>query len=449
MKNIITISSKLNSIWKKLYIVWWWCREKILNGNSSINLDTYTDIDLTTDATPNEMKKVLKVIKEVWKKYWTLIIIENGQVFEITTFRRDIGILDNRKPVKVTFTNRLDLDSKRRDFTFNAIYFDVQDNVFIDPEFGIKDLENKKIRFVWNIEDRITEDALRILRFVRFKNYYNLEIWENNYFPVLKEKAILLKNISIERIKQEFDKILLLKNNINALNDLIDIGFFKIFLPEINNLNKTPGWPKHHLEWNVWIHTLMTIAELNKIFEKWFDIFDKNWEEIIRFFDPKEKLDLYRTMLLHDIGKFKTFSQDENGNVHYYGHEEIWSELFVDIAKRFKLGNNSKKLIKYLIDNHLKVFKAQDMKKLKSRKFMMNKYFEFLILVWTADNFGKIPTNEECIIRLKEFYKEFLLKLKTKVFLTGNDILRKYPNLKGREIKEKLNAKNDEILLEE
>ena len=440
MQNLRSISAKLQTIWKKVYIVGWWCREKILKTNNK------TDIDLTTDATPDEIKKVLNVIKEVWKKYGTLIIKEWEEIFEITTFRSDIWILNNRKPVEVIFTTDLELDSRRRDFSFNSIYFDVENEYFIDPQKGIDDLKNNKIRFIWSILERINEDALRVLRFIRLKNKYNFEIAEDSYFKILKQNIFLLKNISIERIKEEFDKILLLENNINALQDLKKTGFFETIIPEIENLEKTLGWTKYHLEWNVWIHTLMIIKELNKIFNNWFEIYNKDWKEIKKYFSNQEKLDFYWVMLLHDISKYETYSKDTNGNIHYYNHEKLWTEKAKVILKKLKFSSISTKKILWLIENHLKIFKIFDMKILKSRKFMMNKYFEDLILVWIVDHLWRIPVDDDLIWRLKNFYKEFLFILKDKIFLTWNDILRKYPDLVWINIKNKLNALNDQIL---
>jgi tRNA nucleotidyltransferase (CCA-adding enzyme) len=441
MQNIKSISQKLQTIWKKTYIVGWWCRKNILK-NSEI-----TDVDLATDTTPEEIKNVLCVIKEVWKKYGTMIIKEWDEVFEITTFRSDIWILNNRKPVKVEFTNDLVLDSKRRDFTINSIYYDVENEVFINPQNGIQDLQNSIIRFVWDIENRIKEDALRILRFVRLKNKYNLKVAENNYFDILKQNIDLLKNISVERIKEEFDKILLLEKNIEALNDLKKIWFFETIIPEIENLEKTPWWPSHHLEWNVWIHTLMIIKELNKIFKNWFDIIDKNWNDIKKYFTNDEKIDFYWTMLLHDISKYETYSLDEKWGVHYYNHEKLWSIKSQIILKKFKFSSKSIKKILWLIENHLKIFKVFDMRILKCRKFMMEKYFEDLMIVWIVDHMWRIPSDENLVLKLKEFYKDFIIILKNKKFLTGRDIIKIYPWINWIEIKNKLNSKNDEILL--
>ncbi len=440
MENIEIIADKLTQIWKNLFIVWWYVRAKILW------IDYKWDIDLTTDANPEEMEKVLFVVAEVWKKYGTLVIREWNEVFEITTFREDIWILDNRKPVEVKFTTDLYLDAKRRDFTFNSIYFDVQNDLFIDPENGIDDFKNNIIRFVWNPTDRINEDALRILRFIRFKNAYNLSSAFDNYFDILKGNIDLLKNISTERIKDEFEKILLLENNIQALKDLKQIWFFALFFPEIDILDKVSWWPKYHLEWDVWTHTLMTIGELNNIFEKWFDTYDKNWKSIIKYFENTEKIILYRTMLLHDIWKYDTYEKCDNGNSHYLNHEHIWVEKFNDIQKRFIFTNNQKDIISWLINNHLKVFKVSEMRILKARKIMMHKYFEYLMVIWFSDHLWRIPASQDLIINLQDFYKEFLLILKDKKFLTWKDILEKYPDLKWYKIKERLEAMNDRIL---
>lgn len=441
MLNLKSITHKLHSLHKKAYIVGWFTREKILWLKYS------WDIDLATDATPDEMEAVLKVIKEVWKKYWTLIIKEWNETFEITTFRKDIWILDNRKPVNVEFTDSLEMDSQRRDFTFNAIYYDIENETYLDPQNGIADIKNKIIRFIWNPNDRINEDALRILRYIRFKNKYSLNNFDKWIFKVLKNSINLLKNISVERIKEEIDKILLLENNIQALKDLKEIWFFEEFLPEVDKIEQTPWGPWHHLEWNVWIHTLMTIKELNSIFLNWLELCDNRWNELVITYTSQEKLDFYWTLLLHDISKHETYSIDEKWLVHYYDHEKLWAEKVKNILNDFKFSKKSTMKIIWLIENHLKVFKVFDMRILKARKLMMHKYFKDLIVVWIADHLWRIPTDENLVTKLKEFYKEFMVILSFKRFYTWDYILSKYPELKWIEIKNRLNALNDEILI--
>lgn len=427
IKQLKIISEKLGKVGKRVYIVWGYTREKILGW------DYGGDIDLATDASVDEMKENLRVIKEVWKKYGTMIVKEWDMVFELTSFRKDIWILDNRRPVKVEFTDSLEEDSSRRDFSFNAIYYDVASEKYIDPHNWIQDLNDKIIRFIWLPTDRIKEDALRILRFIRFKNRYSFWLWEENYLEILKQNIWLLKNISIERIKEEFDKILMLENNIWALKDLKYIWFFDILIKDVDSLEKTPGCPKHHLEWNVWIHTLMTIWELNKYF-------------LEKQYSTETKLDLYWTMLLHDIWKNTTFLKDYNNNVHYYGHEQESYHRAKEILKQFKFSNKSTKKILWLIENHLRVFKVFEMKTLKARKFMMHEFFKDLIIVWIVDHRWRIPTDEQLIDRLFKFYNTFIKKLKNKKFLNWTDILKKYPDLEWVAIKNKLEALNDSIL---
>lgn len=441
MKNLKNISKKLSKISKKVYIVWWWCRDYYLGVKFN------WDIDLATDANPLEVANSLDVLKEVGKKYGTLIIKEWYETFEITTFRSDIWILNNRKPVDVEFTTQLYKDSKRRDFTFNAIYYDLENNNFINPENWIEDIKNKIIRFVWNPENRIEEDALRILRFIRFKYKYCLSDAHKDYFEIIKSKIHLLNNISIERIKEEFDKILLLDNNTKALEELMNLWFFKEFIPEVHNLLNTPWWPNYHLEWNVWIHTLMTIKELNNIFNNHFLFPDKNWNFWKLTFSQLEKLDLIWTLLLHDIWKFESYFIDDNNRVHYYNHENIWYEKFLIISSKLKFSNTSKNKIKYLIKNHLRIFKVFNMKDLKAKKFMLEKYFKELIIIWIADNLWRIPKKPEIWYEIINFYADFLKYYSKLEFYNWNEILNIYPNLNWFEIKNMLDLKNNEILL--
>ncbi len=428
MTNIVTIQNKLKEIDKKLYIVGGFCREKIL-GN-----DNEWDVDIVTDATPDEMKQVLKIVWEVGKKYGTCIVSEWGEAFELTTFRKDIGSINYRKPAEVAFTDSLEEDSERRDFTCNAIYYNPETQEYIDPQNGTQDIENGVIRFVWNIEDRIQEDALRILRFIRFKNRYNFKVVDDTYWDILKQNIEILKNIPMERIRQELDKILLHPSNTNALEDLKYIWFLKIFLPELDCLDKYP-WNKYHLEWDVWIHTKMCIEEMNNIVKR--DAI--TWER---------KLLLLWAILLHDIGKAPTFTVWADWESHYYDHENIGAQMFKnELVERLKFSNEFEKKIYFIIKQHLRVFIIPEMRKLKARKLMMENYFDDLLLVWEADNKWRRLQKLEAFENLLSIYADFKVLLETKQFLTWEDIMNKYPELKWREIWERLKQLNDQILI--
>jgi len=418
MENVIKIAKKLQKIWKKLYIVWGYNRDILLW------LEKW-DIDLTTDATSDEMKKILKVVWEVWKKYGTLIISEWWEVFEITTFREDIWSINNRKPVEVVFTNDIKKDAQRRDFTMNAIYFDVLEEKYIDPVWWMLDLENKKINFIGNTQDRIDEDALRILRFIRFKNKYNLEA-KNKDFEIIKQNIALLKNISTERIREELDKILLNKNNVSALEDLKEIGFLKAFMPSINNLEKAPWWKTSHTEWNVWVHTMMVIEELNKL-----NITD---------------ISLYYTVLYHDTWKVDTFILNEEDNYSYPNHADYSLNYFVEESKNLTFSNKELKRIKYLIANHDKIYRLQKMDKVEVIKFVMSEYIEDLLILMKVDSFWKMPVDKEKFKTRIDFINKLIKASNEAKLLTWKDIIKKYPKLKWRQIWEKLEQENNKIL---
>ena len=420
-QEIHIIAQKLS--WKgfRCFIAWGWCRDHFVGIDSR-------DIDLFTDALPEEVKKELTVVGEVGKKYGTCIVKEWERTFEITTFRKDIWTINNRKPAKVIFTSSLDEDSKRRDFTCNAIYYDILNEKFIDPRWGIEDIQNKILRFVGKPDERMEEDILRLLRYVRCKHKYGFTDGAKTYLKIFQEKLPLLTNISIERKKEELDKIIVLKNNVEALSELKKMGFFKHFILEIEALEKTPGGAPWHLEWDVWVHTLMTIKEMNLLPQE------------------KEKLDLLWTMLFHDIGKAVTVSFWPNKRVHYYAHEEIWAKMFQKLAKNWNFSNASTEKITWLIQNHLKVYHTLEMSPVKRHRFMMHPYFELLLLVFEADKKWRLPVSVEWVEKTKKYYKKFQKKLVGIKFFTGDDVMKKFPELKGKDIGEKLSKWNDNLL---
>ncbi len=420
MNNIISIAKKLKSINKSAYVIWSYCVSRILW------IKHYWDTDLATDALPEEMEKVLNVVWNVWKKYWTLIIKEWWEPFEITTFRKDIWSINQRKPVNVAFTHSLEEDAARRDFTVNCIYLDPLCDKYIDPFWWIKDLENNIIRFVWDINERLNEDVLRLLRYVRLKSKLWLKEADANYNKIIKNRVEELENISVERIKEELDKILLSKLNIDWLKYLKEIWFFARFIPDIDNLSKTIGWPKHHLEWNVWIHSLMLIEELNKL--------DSN------------DLDMYWACLLHDIWKFQTIDHDKDWNVHYYNHDKLWAQMFKkNIARKFRFSKKSTDKIFWLIDNHIRIIHILEMKKYKAYRFILNKHFKDLITLCRCDSLWKIPREWKRVDDIEKFYTESMKKLSKVKLLTWDDILKKWPNLKWNEIGKRLEEGNSKV----
>jgi poly(A) polymerase len=211
-----TIFSKLNEVGKEGQVKFvGGCVRKAVSGE---NID---DIDLATSLEPDEVKE--KLVKENLKiietgiSHGTLTIILNNKSFEITTLRKDV--LTDGRHAKVVFTKNWEEDASRRDFTINSIYADIEGRIF-DPLNGIKDLQNGKIKFIGNVEERIKEDYLRILRYFRFFNQYSKEKHDENTIRIIKKNINGLNKISKERIFSELKKIL---SNENLYQLFLDI----------------------------------------------------------------------------------------------------------------------------------------------------------------------------------------------------------------------------------
>ena len=164
------------------------------------------DVDIATSAMPNEIKEIFKRTVDIGIEHGTVMVLENDESYEITTFRTESTYKDFRHPDSVTFVRSLTEDLMRRDFTMNAIAMDMEGNL-IDPFNGLEDIDKRIIRAVGKPEERFQEDALRMMRAVRFAAQLDFEIEEETLLSI-RQKAKLLTNIAIERIQVEFEKLL-------------------------------------------------------------------------------------------------------------------------------------------------------------------------------------------------------------------------------------------------
>lgn len=323
MKNIISdelmdLFNILNSSYES-YFVGGAVRDMILGY--SIN-----DYDITTLATPDEIRETLHMYKTIDIGGYLGTVLARTENFsvDITPFRIEGEYKNYRKPEEVIFSKDVRDDIKRRDFTINAILYNGE---FIDYVGGIEDLKNKIIRAIGDPEERIKEDALRILRAVRFASKYDFEI-EDGLKSAIISNVSLLKNISYERIRDEFVKILLDKNVKLGINLLKELHILDIILPEIVETYDYDQNSKYH-ENNLYDHILNVVG-----------------------YSP-EVLEIRLAALLHDLGKPSTFSMGEDGVAHYYGHEEESSEIARNVLRRFKFSNEIIKNVRILIENHM------------------------------------------------------------------------------------------------
>lgn len=282
------------------------------------------DWDVTTSALPDETEKVFsgfKVIK-TGIKHGTVTVIVNGCPVEITTFRKESGYTDNRHPDNVEFVSDLAEDLKRRDFTVNSLAYNEKEGL-IDLYGGLFDLENGIIRTVGDPRERFSEDALRILRAVRFSSKLGFSIEEKTY-AAAKELKENLKNVSAERIFSEFTKTLCGKNVRNAL-----LFYHEIITEIIPEMKPCVGFEQHS-KWHL------------------YDVY----EHIVRsveYIRPTAELRL--TMFFHDIGKPDCFFT-RDGEGHFYGHPEVSAEKTDKILRRLKAPTALREEVVFLVKNH-------------------------------------------------------------------------------------------------
>ena len=225
----INVLEKFNEAGYEAYFVGGCVRDYLLN-------DEFSDIDITTNALPDEVKQIFKKSIDTGIQHGTVTILINGDSFEVTTFRTEDDYIDHRTPEKVEFVSDLKEDLDRRDFTINAMALDSKGKLY-DYHCGEKDLRNKIIKTVNNPNERFFEDALRMLRAFRFSSKLGFEI-EENTLKAIKNNAELIKFVSIERIVNEFRKLLTGKGNKRSLELLLDskLNNYIPFLYEISEI---------------------------------------------------------------------------------------------------------------------------------------------------------------------------------------------------------------------
>lgn len=271
------------------------------------------DWDITTSAAPEQVKALFRRTVDTGLAHGTVTVMMEKEGFEVTTYRVDGEYEDGRHPKEVTFTASLEEDLKRRDFTINAMAYNPSTGI-VDLFGGLEDLENKLIRCVGNPLERFTEDALRIMRAVRFSAQLGFQIEENtkNALGVL---APNLRHVSAERIQVELIK-LLVSPHPDYLRIAYETGVTKEFLPEWDVCMVTEQNTPHHC-YTVGEHILHSLLNIRA-------------DKVLRL-----------TMLLHDIGKPAVKKTDENGRDHFKMHGPESEKMAHDILRRLKLDNDT------------------------------------------------------------------------------------------------------------
>lgn len=362
-----------------------------------------SDWDICTNALPDDTKKLFKKTFDTGIQHGTVTVLFDDAPFEVTTFRHDGDYVDNRHPKNVTFSSSVKEDLARRDFTMNAMAYNEKEGL-IDPFGGMEDIEKKIIRCVGEPDVRFKEDALRMLRAVRFSAQKGFDI-ENNTLSSIKKNASLVKNLSVERILSEITKILL-SDNIENLRLLYDIGMLKFIMPELCLCFDT----KQNIKWHIYdvgMHSLKAVSFLEK------------------------KAYLRYAALMHDWGKPACRGKNEDGTDHFRNHAEKSVLIANNFMDHFKFSNKDK-------DKILRLIKFHDREILPEKKYVkraINAVGEdiFLDLInlkradckaqnfeLTAPRLVTIDTLEKIYLDIKENHESFSIK---NLNINGNDLI--------------------------
>lgn len=337
------------------------------------------DWDICTSATPEEILKVFedRRIIETGLQHGTVTVVIDAIGYEVTTYRIDGAYSDNRRPDNVSFTNSLLEDLSRRDFTINAMAYNDEDGL-IDPFDGLKDLYNKVIRCVGKPRDRFNEDALRILRAIRFACQLGFSIhpsigWQIGYTDIVDN----LDNISVERINSEFVKMMKTKQISNRL--VWNSNIFIKFIPELADLK---GF-KQNNPWHIYDVFCHTIKALEKC--------------------GSEDLIVRLAVLFHDIGKPHSYQDGEDGIRHFKGHGRVSAEITDNIMKRLRFDNETRNNVVELVYYHDVTLVPSKTNIKKRLNGLGEEQFRRLLEVKKADNMAQNPVHAKD--RIKELEK--------------------------------------------
>ena len=361
------------------------------------------DWDITTSATPLETKALFAKTFDTGIEHGTITVLIDKDAFEVTTYRIDGKYEDSRHPSEVTFTRSLSEDLLRRDFTINAMAYNDKEGL-VDIFGGIQDLENQTIRCVGNAKARFGEDALRILRAVRFAAQLDFQI-ESSTREAIAELAPTLANISAERIQVELIKMLVSPNP-TLMRTAYELGITKVILPEFDEMMVTTQETPHH-KYNVGEHTLKAIEGIRA-------------DKVLRL-----------TMLFHDIAKPMMKTVDEKGVAHFKMHDIKGAEMTKQILRRLKFDNDTMNKVVKLVQYHDYRMPAEP----KNVRRAMNKIgedlFPYYLEVREADTLAQSEyLQEEKLQNIKDVrhcYEDILAKkecvsLRT-LAVTGSDLI--------------------------
>jgi poly(A) polymerase len=356
-----------------------------------------SEIDIATSASPQEIEQLFPKTIPVGKQFGVMVVVQDKNDYEVTTFRKEGGYVDGRHPTRVSFTDAQH-DVQRRDFTVNALFLNPFTEEVLDYVKGREDLERRLIRTVGPPPPRFQEDKLRLLRALRFACQLDFEIEQETYQQV-REHASQLTQVSWERIRDEVLKILTGPDPSRGLKLLFDSGVLEVILPEIAAMHGVEQPPEFHPEGDVFVHTRL-MFELSQ--------------------ERSETLSL--AILLHDVGKPPTFVVKER--IRFDGHADLGAKMAEQICRRLRISNQQIEEVVDLVKDHLRFIHVQDMRESTLKRFLRKTNFSDHLELHRLDSLashGNLSSYHFCQEKLEELSQE---AMRPKPLINGHDLIR-------------------------
>lgn len=360
------------------------------------------DYDIVTSAKPDDVSLLFSRTVPVGMRFGVVIVVEEGHNYEVATFRSEEDYGDGRRPSHVEFTTAED-DSRRRDFTVNALLMDPLAGSIIDYVGGKEDIERRLIRTIGSAQERFAEDHLRMLRAVRFAANLGYEI-DIETLDAIKLNAPAIHRISAERIRDELTKLLMRGGARRGMEILAETGLLAEILSEVDALRGVEQPPQYHPEGDVWEHTLRMLDLL----PSW-----KGQENDDR---------LAWAVLMHDVGKALTRSENETG-IHFYGHVREGEKIAEKLMRRLKFSRADMETILALIHCHMLFIHVQEMRPNRLKRFLRMPDFDLHLELHRLDCLGShafLDNYEFCKSKLMEVRAD---ELHPPRLLNGDDLI--------------------------
>ena len=357
------------------------------------------DFDVATSARPEEVLRLFPGSLTVGAHFGVVIVRRYGEQVEVATFRSDGAYLDGRHPESVTYATAEE-DARRRDFTINGLFQDPLSGRIIDYVSGQTDIQASVIRAIGDPAQRFAEDHLRLLRAVRFATVLGFDI-EPDTWNAIKQTAPSIASVSAERIRDEFNKIMVHPNRVRGFDLLVQSGLMVVFLPEVLKLMGCEQPPQFHPEGDVFVHTRLMLSLLG----------------------PEASLPLVLSVLLHDIAKPDTFAVDETGRIRFNGHDKLGAEKAHDILHRLKYPNHVIEPVVEAVANHMIFKDVQKMRTSRLKRFMARAGFDDELELHRVDclgSFGGLDNYHYVIEKRDEFANTPLIPPR---LITGADLI--------------------------